>query len=120
MADSPAASDRRLTLRRELETPVWLEALPRQPDCPSLVRATTRDISNRGAFIWVPPVFSLGQQLRMEMEVAPGPGHSVELKIDCDAEVVRVEPSVAPGNRSGIAVRILRFDAPVPISTFPA
>jgi PilZ domain len=118
MADSPAASERRLTLRRELQAPVWVEALPRRPSHPALVRALTRDISHQGAFFWAPPLFSLGQQVHLEMEVAPVPGQDLELKISCDAEVVRVEPSKDAAGKSGIAVRILHFETPVPIYPF--
>lgn len=114
MTESPAASNRRLALRREMEIPVWVEVLPRLPNHP-LYRAFTRDISHQGAFLWVPPVFSLGQKLHLEMEVTPRAGESLELKIECAAEVVRVQPPSPDGGKSGIGVRILRFDAPIPI-----
>ncbi len=119
MIESPAASERRLALRREIEIPVWVEALPRQPGHPALVRALTRDVSHKGAFLWMPPVFPVGQKLRLEMEVAPQPGQALELKIDCSAEVVRVQPATENGGKSGIAVRIVRFSVPVPAYASP-
>jgi hypothetical protein len=119
MAEKSAASDRRLALRRDMEIPVWVEALPRRAGHPTLVRALTRDISHKGAFIWVAPVFALGQKLHLEMDVAPDPLESLELKLDCSAEVVRLEPPSQHGGKSGIGVRILRFDAPVPVYAPP-
>ncbi len=102
-------------MRREMEIPVWVEALPRRPGHPALIRALTRDISHRGAFLWVPPVFSLGQKLHLEMEVAPKAGDSLELRIECAAEVVRLRSPSQEGEKAGIGVRFLKFAAPVPI-----
>lgn len=102
-------------MRRDVEIPVWLEALPRRPGPPSLVKALTRDISNQGAFLWVPPIFTVGQKLRIEMDVSPNPQATLELKLECSAEVVRMEPAHANGGKPGIGVRILEFGTPVPM-----
>lgn len=102
-------------MRRDMEIPVWVEALPRRPGHPSLIRALTRDISNKGAFLWTAPVFSVGQKLRIEMDVTPDPQAAMELKLDCSAEVVRVQSSPPGGGKAGIGVRILEFNTPVPV-----
>jgi PilZ domain len=115
MSEVPAASERRTALRRELSIPVWVEKLPVQPHHPSLVRAQTRDISHQGAFLWVPPLFSLGQQLRLEMDVAPEAEQNLGLKIKCEAEVVRLQPATPLEKTPGMAVRILKFDTPRPL-----
>lgn len=115
MTESPAASNRRLALRREVEIPVWIEGLPRRPGPPSLIRAFTRDISHRGAFLWVPPVFAIGQKVHIEMDVSPDPHSSMELKLDCSAEVVRLQTAPPGGGKTGIGVRILEFGTPVPV-----
>ncbi len=114
MTDSLAASERRLALRREMEIPVWVEALPRRQNPPALIRALTRDVSNRGAFLWMPPLFAVGQQLHLEMDVPPQSGQTLELRIECDAEVVRVQPPGPENSKAGMAVRIVRFSTPRP------
>jgi hypothetical protein len=114
MADVPASSNRRTALRREVNLPVWVEKFPLQPNRPSLVRAQTRDISNQGAFLYAPPVFALGQHLRLEMDVGPENQQTLGLKIRCEAQVVRLQQGIPP-NRSGMAVRILKFDVPRPL-----
>ena len=115
MTEGPAASERRIALRREMDIPVWVEKQPRLPYQPSLVRAHTRDVSHRGAFLWAPAIFSVGQRLRLEMEVVPEAGQNLGLKISCDAEVVRLQPARPPESPSGVAVRILSFDTPRPV-----
>jgi PilZ domain len=115
MTEVPAASERRIALRRQMDIPVWVEKMPRQPDHPSLVRAHTRDISHRGAFLWAPAIFPLGQRLRLEMNVAPEGEQNLGLKIKCEAEVVRLQPASPPTTSSGIAVRILSFETPRPV-----
>ncbi len=115
MALSPAASERRLALRREMEIPVWVEGLPRRPGQPALLRALTRDISHRGAFLWMQTAFPPGQRLHLEMDAGPENGQDMVLRIECDAEVVRVQPPTSDGGKSGLGVRILRHNTPIPI-----
>jgi PilZ domain len=115
MTEDPAVAERRTALRRQINIPVWVEELPSRIGRPVIIQGRTRDVSHRGAFLWVPPVFSVGQRLRLDMGVATDEGHSLGLQIKCEAEVVRLQPAVAPDHPSGVAVRILQFDAPRPV-----
>ena len=115
MTEHSAAPDRRLALRRPMEMPVWVEKQPRNPGHPSLVRARTRDVSHKGAFLWAPPVLCAGQRLRLEMDVGPELGQNLGLNIRCEAQVVRVEPANPPERQAGMAVRILSFSTPRPV-----
>jgi hypothetical protein len=115
MIEGSAASERRIALRREMDISVWVEKQPPQPDQPSLVRAHTRDINHRGAFLWAPAIFSVGQRLRLEMDVTSEGGQNFGLKISCNAEIVRLQPASSPESPSGVAVRILSFDTPRPL-----
>ena len=114
MTERQDLSERRLSLRRPVNIPVWVERLPQLAGQPSLIKSQTRDISNRGAFLWAPPVFQVGQHVRLEMEIEPEFGQNVGLKIRCAAEIFRVEPANPPAAPSGMAVRILGFDIPQP------
>ena len=118
MTEDPAVAERRTALRRQIDLPVWVEELPSRIGRPIIVRGRIRDVSHRGAFLWVPPVFSVGQRLRLEMGVATGEDQNLGLQIKCEAEVVRLQPAVPPGHPSGVGVRILQFDAPRPVQ-FP-
>jgi hypothetical protein len=118
MTDDRAGSERRTALRRQLSIPVWIEKLPPQINHPSLIRAQTRDISHRGAFILTPPIFNVGQYLRLEMGVATDESQNAGLQIKCEAVVVRLRPPNPPEVPSGIGVRIERFDTPRPVQ-FP-
>ena len=84
----------------------------RKSGYPFLVKGWTRDISNKGAYLCVSPVFQVEQRVHLEMDIPPGAGQQVELKIGCEADVVRVDRASSPQKRSGMAVRILRFASP--------
>jgi hypothetical protein len=118
MTDDLAASERRTALRRQLSIPVWIEKLPPQVNHPSLVRAQTRDISYRGAFLLAPAIFPVGQRLHLEMGVATDESQNLGLQIKCEAVVVRLQPALPPEVPSGMAVRIEKFDTPRPVQ-FP-
>ncbi len=118
MTDDPAVSERRTALRRQVSIPVWIEKLPPRVNHPSLVRAQTRDISHRGAFLLAPAIFNVGQPLRLEMGVATDQSQNLGLDIKCEAVVVRLQRAVPPEVPSGVAVRILKFDTPRPVQ-FP-
>ena len=72
----------------------------------------TRDISSRGAYFWCRERFDRGQSLQVTLEVPPDQGRNWTLEIQCEAEVVRVEPASPRQEQTGIAVRILRFAIP--------
>jgi PilZ domain len=119
MTEGSASSERRVALRRSMDIPVWVEKLPSQLGQPSLVSARTRDVSYRGAFLWAPAIFDVGQRLRLEMVVTPDGEQIHGLKICCDAEVVRLQPAKPPERSSGMGVRILSFDTPKPVFAQP-
>lgn len=114
MIERPDERERRVAQRRSVNLPVWVEKLPRVSGTPSLVKAQTRDISNRGVYIWIPPLYRLGQRLGLEMDVPPGSFQELGLHLRCTAEVVRVEAPKPPENKSGMGLRILSFETPRP------
>lgn len=75
-----------------------------------------RDISNQGAYLWSDQQFTTGQTLRLTVEVPPDQGRNWTLKIECEAEVVRVESRHSQTGETGAAVRILRFSIPKVLS----
>jgi Tfp pilus assembly protein PilZ len=115
MTELSIGPERRLSLRNPIDVPVWLERQPGRRQAPSLIKAQTRDVSHKGLFVWAPPVFKVGEHLRLEMNVAPDPNRNLELHLQGEAEVVRIEPPQAPGGRSGFGLRILSFQPATPL-----
>ena len=115
MTEHLNASERRLSLRNEMDIPVLLERQGRNRGAPSLVKARTRDISHKGVFVWAPLIYQVGERLRLEMTVSPDLNRNLALNIKCEAEVIRVEQPAAPDGRSGIALRILEFQPATPV-----
>jgi hypothetical protein len=76
----------------------------------SLVMGCTRDVSNRGAYLWSPVPFASGESVELKLEVPPDQGRNWTMEIRCQAEVTRVEPSPHGGRHQGVAVRILSFE----------
>lgn len=88
----------------------------------SAIAGRTRDISSRGAYVWCGERFDKGQSLQLTLEVPPDRGRNWTLEIQCEAEVVRVEPANPRHEGTGIAVRILRFkipQVPAPLEVVP-
>jgi hypothetical protein len=106
------AAERRACARQTLSVPVLIEHVGRRPGPPFLVRGRLRDISNKGVFLWAPPLFRTGQELRIDLEIPSAAGPSQGLKIGFHAHVVRTEPGEPGTTDSGIAARILRSDTP--------
>ncbi len=107
-----SVSDRRTRRRLPLALSARIEARP-GPTAPSGTRLAvvcrTRDISNHGAYLWSPQHFETGQFLHLTLEVPPDQGRNWTLEIQCEAEVVRVEPGIRQPEETGVAVRILHF-----------
>lgn len=108
--------DRRARRRLRLALPVRIEAQPNQttgsPAIPPAVNGRTRDISNRGAYVWSRKRFEAGQPLHLALEVPPDQGWNWAFEILCEAEVVRVETGNQRLKETGLAVRFLRFQIP--------
>lgn len=87
---------------------------------PAIPRRTVighlRDISNHGAYLWSDQHFTAGQILHLTLEVPPDPGRNWTLEIECETEVVRVEPGHPQTGETGVAVRIRRFSIPKVLS----
>ena len=115
-----SAHERRQSQRTPMDAAVWLEKTPRFGQSPSLVRARTRDVSNRGLFVWSPLVFQLGEQLQLEMNVTPNPNQHLDLNIKGTAEVVRLEGRESPNGRPGVALKILEFKPVIPLPSYDA
>ena len=79
---------------------------------PFLLEGKIRDISNKGAYLLLPMEFRVGQRVRLEMHVPPEAARSLGLGIQCEAEVIRVDPPAPGGQGRGVAVRILSFQTP--------
>lgn len=75
-----------------------------------------RDISNHGAYLWSAQRFATGETLHLTLEVPPDQGRNWTLEIECETEVVRVEPGYPRTGETGLAVRILRFSIPKVLS----
>ena len=103
-----------------MDATVWLEKTQRVGQSPSLVKARTRDVSNRGIFVWAPHVFQLGEHLQLEMNVAPNPEQRLQLNIKGTAQVVRLEGGHSQNDRPGLALQILEFQAVTPLPSFDA
>ena len=112
MTERPEATERRVAPRHPLDVPGLAEREPRSAGTPFLVKVRVRDINHKGAFIWAPPIFRIGERLRVEIEVNPELGHTYGLNITFSGEVVRVESSNGPAQPPGFGIRIIQFDTP--------
>lgn len=108
--------ERRIFSRQAMAFPVTVEAARRQaetgPAALEKLTGITRDVSNRGAYFWAEGAFHTGQQLRVSLEVPPEQGRNYSLRIQWEAEVIRVEGNELGRPALGVAVRILRFETP--------
>jgi PilZ domain-containing protein len=84
------------------------------------VTGRLRDISNHGAYLWSGQSFAPGQTLRLILEVPPDQGRNWALEIQCEAEVLRVEPGNPRTGETGLAVRIAHFNIPKVLSATEA
>lgn len=92
--------------------PVWVSRVGDKPRGNPRLLGRTRDVSTRGAFLWVSTAYEVGSRLRLRFEVPAEVTDQYSMKIACDAEVVRIEPAVVRADERGIAVRVLAFDPP--------
>jgi hypothetical protein len=107
--------ERRIFSRQAMAFRVTVEAARRQAEtgpAPEKLTGLTRDVSNRGAYFWAEGAFHTGQQLRVSLEIPPEQGRNYSLKIQWEAEVIRVEGNQLGRPALGVAVRILHFETP--------
>ncbi len=104
--------ERRRFVRQNLSIPLLVEPEPPETAKPSLFKGQIRDINNRGAYFRALGPFRIGQTLHLSLRVSATQSQKYSLEIRCEAVVVRTEPAPEDRNGMGVAVRILRFDAP--------
>ena len=80
--------------------------------------ARTRDISNDGAYLWCRKRLAVGQLLAVTIDAPADQGREWAVQIQCQAEVVRVDPPSLERPEFGVAMRIRRFHIPK-VVTFP-
>lgn len=105
-------SERRIFSRQALVLPVMVERGSRQAELVSPIAALTRDVSNRGAYLWAQGAFQIGQLLLLSLEVPSVRGRNYTLKVQWEAEVIRVDARRPTERATGVAVRVLRFEKP--------
>jgi hypothetical protein len=92
--------------------PVWVSRPGEGPRAHPSLLGRTRDVSTRGAFLWVSGQHEVGSRLRLRFEVPASVTDQYAMRLSCDAEVVRVEPALVKPEERGLAVRVLSFDPP--------
>lgn len=112
MAELDRPSEQRDCVRQRMTLPILVEDASEDSATPIRGEGKTRDVSSRGAFFQAKGEFKVGQRLRLTMEVPPDLDRRYSLRINWEAEVVRIEPG-KPGDESlGVAVRVLHTQPP--------
>lgn len=111
-----ANTDKRTRRRMRLALPAHIQFV--SGDGEAMLDGRTRDVSNGGAYLFCEQTpgcdgqLVAGALLLVSLTAPPDRGRQWTIDIECEAEVVRVEPPASGHQEYGVAVRILRFSMP--------
>ena len=115
----PDTTDRRGAMRLPISLPIGVAWGAEAGGRRSYLLGRTKDVSPKGICFWIPRRLSLGQRLNLDIKVPQETQPFLMLRLQCDAEVVRVEQEASGQERFQVATRVLEFDTPMLIPADP-
>ena len=121
MTSRESPTNRRQFIRQPLSVTVRLGKGDERDARPVTVVGRTRDVSNKGVYLWARDEFRVGEILRLQIDVPLEPAGNTGLQVCCTAEILRIDRgNLAQGSAGvGLAVRVLQFDVPQFLSQPP-
>jgi len=112
-------AERRRSTRLPLSFPIEVTWAADAGGRRSYLLGRTKDVCPNGVCFWIPRPLSLGQKLNLNMEAPLEARPQWGLRLQCEAEVVRVEREAREEDGYKVAVRVSKFDTPVIVPTIP-
>ena len=112
-------AERRRSTRLPLSFPIEVTWVTDAGGRRSYLLGRTKDVCPNGVCFWIPRPLSLGQKLNLNMEAPLETRPQWGLRLQCEAEVVRVERAAREEDGYQVAARVIEFDTPVVVPTNP-